>query len=415
MLNPPTLSFIHANAEADVRRLALSAKPQPGVDLRTALEQIAGRQAAKAKLPTWHEAEGIVYPPHISMEQCSSEHTARYKAALAMRLAEGCDGGAAVLADLTGGFGVDFSFMARGFGKAVYVEREGHLCALARHNFSVLGISQAEVVNAPCEAYLGQMGHCTVIFADPARRDSHGARTYAVADCTPDVLAMKDELLAKADYVVLKLSPMLDWHKAASDFGSCVGEVHIVEADGECKELLLVLSSRFSGLQRVYCACKGGTFSYTPTEAEAADGEARSAGYAPTLVDLAQAEEQLYMHEPSPAVMKAGCFSLLSSRFGVRQVAPNSHLFVSTHPCQCFPGRSFTVEAVATMNRRSLKPLLEGVTKANISVRNFPLSAPQLRQRLRLADGGDTYVFATTDSKGEKVLVRMSRTKTIKS
>ena len=232
-----TEEFISLNADADVRRLALANAGRNDIDLRFALDQIAGRQKARTKLPAWAAVDGITYPPGLAMEQCSSEQTATYKAAVAARLA-GCQANSAhrsyepdsLLVDLTGGFGVDFSYMAPLFGRAVYIERQAELCAVARRNAALLGLNKAEVVCGDCTQIIDEIGHATLVYADPARRSASGGRTFAVSDCTPDMLELKERLLAKADYVMIKLSPMLDWRKAAADFGPCTGEVHIVSA-----------------------------------------------------------------------------------------------------------------------------------------------------------------------------------------
>lgn len=430
-----THDYILTHRNDDIRRLALNPGDAQGVDIKHAIEQIAGWQTARKKLPSWADKEGITYPPHINMEQCSSERTARYKATVAERLiSELGSNGETTLTDLTGGFGVDFSFMATAFTRAVYVERQGHLCELSRHNFTALGISNASVKNAPCERYLAEMSHATLIFADPARRDCHGARTYSVSDCTPDVLAMKDELLGKADFVMLKLSPMLDLTKTISDFGGSVIEAHIVSVSGECKELLLVMSSHGCGLRRVYCVNDDDTFSYNPQEdaeqkhpnglpisaisaANMADisvqnGRFRNAKWPlseDNNADIAAQPPTLYLHEPNASVMKAGCFALLEREFGARQISPVSHLFVSTTPLPHFPGRSFAVNAMTTMNRRQLKATLSGIKQANITVRNFPLSVAELRRRLKLRDGGSTYIFATTTTEGDHLLIVCSK------
>jgi len=231
-----TAVFIRKFADADVRQMALQGAKYPGVDLPFALDQIAGRQTARRKLPSWAAIEGIVYPPHLSMEQCSSEQTARYKAQIS--------GSGDTMADLTGGFGVDFSFMAQGFQRAVYVERQEHLCDIARENFRLLGLRQAEVVCGDSVDYLQAMSPVDIIYLDPARRDSHGGRTYGISDCTPDVLSLRNLLTAKARRVLVKLSPMLDWRKAVGDIGEeLVREVHIVSVANECKELLVVMEA----------------------------------------------------------------------------------------------------------------------------------------------------------------------------
>ena len=231
-MNQATIDFIRANAEADVRQLALQGTKNPEVDLTFALDQIAGRQKAKTKLPSWAAVDGIVWPPHLSMEQCSSEQTARYKALIA--------GKGALIVDLTAGFGVDMAFISQHFQKAVHVERQAPLCAISSQNYMLLGLNHIEVVCADGVDYLHRLDHADLIFLDPARRDDHGARTYGIADCTPNVLELRDELLLKADRVMLKLSPMLDWRKAVEDLGH-VSEVHIVSVDNECKELVVIL------------------------------------------------------------------------------------------------------------------------------------------------------------------------------
>lgn len=384
-MNTNTSDFIKAHAGDDVRTLALRGCADSSVDMPFVLDQIAGRQTARRKLPSWAATEGIVYPPRLSMEQCSGEEAARYKAGVAARLLP--RGGSFV--DITGGFGVDFSFIARRFARAVYVERQERLCAIARDNLRLLGLGQAVVVCGDGAGYLQTMPRSSLIYADPARRDPDGARTFAVSDCTPDVLRLRDLLTAKADYVMIKLSPMLDWRKTADDFGPQLGELHIVSAGGECKELLLVLSSRFSGLRHVSCVSGGTVLSYDP----GSDAGGSDAGAGVSLADISVG---CCLFEPGPSVMKAGCFRLVEARYGVRQIERNSHLFVAGDPVPGFPGRQFRITAVTTMNKKELRKALGGVTRANIAVRNFPMQAHELRRRLRLADGGDVYIFGTT-------------------
>lgn len=405
-----TEEFIMLHRNDDVRTLALKAAGTEGIDLGYALNQIAGWQTARKKLPQWAADSGIKYPPHISMEQCSSEQTATYKANVAQRLINKLQiDGKSVLVDLTGGLGVDFSYMARHFGQAVYVERQNHLCELAQHNISVLGISQAEVVCADSEQFMGKMGHVTMIFADPARRDSHGGRTFAVADCTPDVLAMRDDMLAKADFVMLKLSPMLDWHKTVADFGNCVGEVHIVSTGNECKELLLVMSAHFNGLTCVTCVNDDSIFSYNPQTDIQRSAAAKSDTDNGTNGNSSRAPLSLQpgmsLYEPNPSVMKAGCFGRIEAAFGARQISRDSHLFVSEQRADGFPGRAFVIKAISSMNRKELKKALGNTGKANITTRNFPMKAEELRKRLKLGDGGNCYIMATTTADGSHVLI----------
>ena len=439
-----TQEFITQNIDADIRDLALRHAGRTDIDLPYALDQIAGRRTARKKLPQWAATDGIIYPPHISMEQCSSEQTATYKAEVAKRLVAtlapkspsdgnretttpdgaghssprgGWKGVApTLLIDLTGGFGVDFSYMARAFGRAVYIERQSHLCAVSRHNMAMLGLTQAEVVCGDCTQIIEEMDDVTMFYADPARRDARGGRTFAISDCTPDIIAMRDTLLGKACFTMVKLSPMLDWRKAVADMGGCVGEVHIVSVANECKELLLVMSRKYASLERICCVNDGQTFSFTPEEAANATlshNPITPQPHNPTTVKPHNPITpkphnpitEKYLYEPNASLMKAGCFALIAQRYGCRQVGADSHLFVSRQEIPHFPGRGFAIRAITTMNKRELKAALGGTGQANVSVRNFPMTADALRKKLKLKDGGDTYIFGTTTADSRHVLI----------
>lgn len=249
-----TSEFVKQFRQADPRKLALQASRYPDVDMPYALNQIQGWQTAQRKLPSWAACDGVVYPPHLNMEQCSSEPTARYKQQVARRWAERIPNASRTsMTDLTGGFGVDFSFTSHCFDCATYVERNASLCDVVSANLPRLGIRNATVECAEAEAVLEQMEPQTMIFLDPARRDEHGAKTVLIADCTPDVCQLLPRLMQKSQFVMLKLSPMLDWHKAIVDLDGKVREVHIVSADGECKELLLVLAPDGKPEVQVFC------------------------------------------------------------------------------------------------------------------------------------------------------------------
>ena len=417
-----TQEFITQNIDADIRDLALRHAGRTDIDLPYALDQIEGRRTARKKLPQWAAKDGIIYPPHISMEQCSSEQTAMYKAKVAQRLIAELPVRPVLpptpttLIDLTGGFGVDFSYMARAFGRAVYIERQSHLCAVSRHNMALLGLTQAEVVCGDCTQIIEEMDDVTMFYADPARRDARGGRTFAISDCTPDITAMRDTLLGKACFTMVKLSPMLDWRKAVADMGGCVGEVHIVSVANECKELLLVMSRKYASLERICCVNDGQTFSFTPEEAANATlshNPQTPQPHNPTTVKPHNPITpkphnpitEKYLYEPNASLMKAGCFALIAQRYGCRQVSADSHLFVSRQEIPHFPGRGFAIRAVATMNKRELKAALGGTGQANVSVRNFPMTADALRKKLKLKDGGDTYIFGTTTADSRHVLI----------
>ena len=505
IMNQATLDFIRQHQDDDVRQLAFLGSKYPEVDMPFALDQIRGRKMARTKLPRWASIDGIIYPPHISMEQCSSEQTALYKAELAARLlglspsssengqekekegenasnlhlSENCKfaGKGAVdsefakneatcekqqilteadrnvneikeephegdfseeieFVDLTGGFGVDFSYIASRLGvKSMYVERQTHLCEAAKENFGRLGLKNAIVKNGDgievlhsfaskkddtASEFLGIIEEQSrsllktnlglkLIFIDPARRDDAGNKVVSLKDCTPDVTLLQEEMLSKADYVIIKLSPMLDWHRAISEL-SHVREVHIISVNNECKELLLVLSARnmgdmeassadgevkHAGNLRIYCVNDAQSF-----VCDELDMESSPVRIAPPVL-----EEMQYLYEPNASLMKAGCFGVLSERYDARMLSKNSHLFVSQAPIEAFPGRSFRIIAISSFNKKELKRHLSGITKANIATRNFPLSVAELRKRLKLKDGGETYIFATTLSDESHVLV----------
>ena len=509
IMNQATLDFIRQHQDDDVRQLAFLGSKYPEVDMPFALDQIRGRKMARMKLPRWASIDGIIYPPHISMEQCSSEQTALYKAELAARLlglsssssesgqeketesenaknlhlSEICEfaGKGAVdsefakneatckkqqilteskenvneikeephegdfpqeigFVDLTGGFGVDFSYIASRLGvKSMYVERQAHLCEAAKENFGRLGLKNAIVKNGDgievlhsflpknddsasdslgiteeqSQSLLKTNLGLKLIFIDPARRDDAGNKVVSLKDCTPDVTLLQEEMLSKADYIIIKLSPMLDWHRAVSEL-NCVQEVHIISVNNECKELLLVLSARnmgdmeatsadgeddgevkHAGNLRIYSINDSQSFVCDEMEMEES-----SVNIAPPVL-----EEMLYLYEPNASLMKAGCFGVLSERYGARMLSKNSHLFVSMEPVVDFPGRSFRIIAISSFNKKELKRHLSGITKANIATRNFPLSVAELRKRLKLKDGGETYIFATTLSDESHVLM----------
>ena len=402
MKNQATLDFIREHADDDVRQLALRGSKMSEVDLSYALEQIAGRQKARTKLSSWASIDGIVYPPHLSMEQCSSELTARYKASIA--------GKGALFVDLTAGFGVDMAFIAQGFQKAVHVERQPQLCAISSENYNVLGLNHIEVVCGDGVEYLHTMNHADLLFIDPARRDEHGGRTYGIADCTPNVLEMLDEMLEKADRVMIKLSPMLDWRKAVADLGK-VNDVHIISVDNECKELLLAVNSEERGKNsaspslRVVCVnlLSDGNKECFEFDGYHASPSSSAFHFSPF--------DSRFLYEPNASIMKAGCFGLLEQRFGVMQLDKNSHLFVSDKEVIGFPGREFLIEKRTSMNKRELKAALADIDKANITVRNFPMSVAELRKRLKLKEGGEVYIFATTiANEGHQLLVCRKKT-----
>ena len=350
--------------------------------MRQAVTQIEGWQQAREKLPAWAAVDGIIYPPKISMEQCSSEKTAKYKA----KQIEGKR-----FADLTGGFGIDFSYMARNFVEAYYIERNKILCDIATANFSLLGLGHAKVMNGNSEELFESLPHLDWIFVDPARRDGDGRKVVALNDCEPNVVEL--DLMSKADKAMIKCSPMLDITMACRQLEH-VSSVHIVSVNNECKELLIMLDCDDSTTFTTHCVniMKDGmqTFSFTQDEEDSA-----SISYCN--------EVGKYLYEPNASVQKAGCPKSLS-KYNVKKLHPNSHLYTSDELVNNFPGRIFEIIEVLGFSKAEIKRV-QALGKANITVRNFPESVQLLRKRLKLTDGGDSYIFATTLNNGSKVLL----------
>lgn len=392
-LSPETLAFIDSHRGDDVRTLALQAKKYPAVDMAEAVVQIAGYQIAEKKVPLWAQTAGIRYPQHLSMEQCSSEVTARYKASLVS---------GDTLTDLTAGWGVDCSFLARNFRCADYVERQETLCRIAAHNFPLLGLPHVRIHCADAVEYLQSMEPVDCLFLDPARRDSHGGKTVAIAECEPDVCRLEPLLVEKGKTVMIKLSPMLDMASALRDL-QYVRRIHVVSVNNECKELIILLRKALdeeeAAAVEVIISCEQVVNNSVHQHFQFTFSEEKSAG-----CPLAESVGN-YLYEPGASLLKAGPYRLLATRYGVEKLHPNSHLYTSSGLVD-FPGRRFRVTAVSGFGKKDLKVLLEGVEKANLTVRNFPSSVAELRKKLKLKEGGDIYLFATTLASGEKVLIR---------
>ena len=385
-LSQSTIEFIRAHSRDDVRLLALQAPRYPDVDMPAAIVQIAGRQAAANKIPSWQSIEELWYPRHLSMEQCSSEITAQYKSTLA-------DG--ETLTDLTGGFGIDCAFMASRFRKVSYVERQEELCEIAKHNFPLLGLKHITVYNEDGVAHLQKMEPVDCIFIDPARRNEHGGKTIAISDCEPDVEELEELLLSKGKQIIIKLSPMLDLTLALKSMKHA-REVHVISVNNECKELLLIIGNEPSRLIPIHCinltSKEKQTFTFTREEELASEC-------------FYTKELGKYLYEPNASILKAGAFRNIASRYEVKKLHPNSHLYTSDLWIENFPGRSFLITGQCSFNKKEIKETIGELKKANITVRNFPATVAEIRKRTKLSDGGEVYLFATTLSHEQKVVI----------
>ena len=386
MLDERTIQFAIQHRQDDVHRLLLLASQYPDVDMPAAATQIEGWHAARTKIPSWAENDAVVWPSRLSMEQCSSEATARYKATLV---------GGSTLADLTGGLGVDCAFMSERFEKTIYVERNEQIFAISSANFRALGLSNIHPVCDDALRVLESLPLQDWIYLDPARRSTSGRKVMALDDCDPDVTALEDRLLQHAKQVMIKCSPMLDIHRACQQLRS-VQSIHVLALNGECKELLLILGKTPKNPDEMGVFCinlpSDESFFFTRKEEKEATCEFAS-------------EPGLYLYEPNAALLKAGCFKLPAQRFGLKKLHPNTQLYTSDILCKDFPGRSFRVVGAEKLSKDIRKSLLAGITQANLTTRNFPTSVDDLRKRLRLAEGGSHYLFATTTNDNRHLLV----------
>lgn len=372
-------------------RLASSGNP----DAPFLLQQAEGRMRLSTKVPTWAAIDELHYPHRLALEQCSGEEAARYKASVVGRLLANNERNTMV--DLTGGLGVDFSFIAPLFKRAIYVERQAELCEFARHNFPLLGLPQAEVVCGDGVAYLQQLdGEVDLIFLDPARRDTAGRKTVLIEDCQPDVCNLRNTLLQHAHMVMIKLSPMLDIAAAVRSL-QCVAEVHVVASGGECKDLLLVLTRQAlqqGGEMPIIYAHEATERDFCFTTEDEAEAAPRYAQH------MAQ-----YLYEPGPAVLKAGAFRSIATHYALQKLHPNTHLYTANERIEGFSGRTFRIVQTLTFSKADLKTLRTSWPKANLSVRNFPATVDALRKKLKIKDGGQTFIFATTMADNQHLLI----------
>ena len=393
-----TESFVLQHRFDDVKKLAFAPYP-PNVNLAFALSQISGRQAVANKIPSWHTNDNIIYPNHLPLEQCSSEAAAKYKASIV-------NGNSFV--DLTGGFGVDCAFLAQQFKSGVYVEQSDKLCEIARNNFKALGLNHIQVIHGKAVDYLETSQKVDCIYIDPARRDSGGGKIVAIPHCEPNIIELKELLLNKADTVMIKLSPMLDISLALQSLPETT-DIHIVSIDGECKELLFVLNK-----ERYHCT---GPISFGNSE-ENKESRMNCINILKNgtiqIFSFFKQEEQCtinytaeiknFVYEPNASILKAGAYKSVAFRFGLEKLHPDSHLYTSNKLIEHFPGRVFKLISVFAFNKKAIKENLGSIKQANLSIRNFPGSVDELRKKLKLKDGGNIYLFATTLYNGKKVI-----------
>ena len=384
LLQPEVQQFIRDHEKDDPVSLILQAHRFPGIPVKEAVEQIQSRKKAKAKLPDWYGAERVIYPPKLSLEQCSSTLTAKYKAGLTT---------GKTMVDLTGGMGVDTLHLSHSFDQTYYVEQNENLVAIARHNFKALGASNIQCFHGTSGPFLEKTKPVDLAFLDPARRGSDDRKIFMLSDCQPNVISLLPSLKKKAGTILLKTAPLLDIKQGVEELGG-VSEVHVIAVNNEVKELLFLVRSTTAVSPMICCVNFKKDEKETFTFSFEQEGE----------TEVPFGEISQYLYEPNAAILKGGAFKTVARSFNLIKLHPNSHLYTADTLKADFPGRVFKVIDRVTWSKKSLKKAIPH-GRAHISVRNYPQSVQELRQQSGLKEGGNTYLFATTDMHGKVVLL----------
>lgn len=386
ILEPEIQQYIRENTGRPVAQLALQKSPFPGTDWTAILSQIAAREKAKDKLPTWFEAENIVYPSKVSVEQTSSETAAQYKAQLVSGES---------LIDLTGGFGVDDYYFSKQVKEVMHCEMSLELSAIAAHNFEVLGADNIKNVPGDSTDTLRILDRqWDWMYIDPSRRNDAKGKVFMLKDCLPDVPDLLDFYFRYTKNIMMKTAPILDISAGLGEL-HYVKAIHIVAVHNEVKELLWILKKGFAGapLINTINLNKGAEKVFVAEM----DNDAIAVFSLP----------QKYLYEPNAAVMKSGLFDAVGRAYGLGKLHQNTQLFTSDK-LKDFPGRSFIINAILPYQKENMKSNIEG-KKMNVTVRNFPLAVEELRKKWKIKDGGDTYAFFTTDMKNGKIVLLCSK------
>jgi hypothetical protein len=385
LLDPRVQEFIKNNTGSPLDKLALQKNPFPEIPWKEILNQISSRGKAKDKLPTWFEADNIIYPTTISVEQTSSETAAAYKSELI---------GGESLIDLTGGFGIDDYYFSKNVGHVAHCELNPELSAIARHNFKVLGADTIECVPGDSlDRLIGMDKQWDWIYIDPSRRSDIKGKVFLLKDCLPNVPDLLHTYFGYSNNILIKTAPLLDITAGLGELHS-VKAIHIVAVNNEVKELLWILEKDFTGTPKLYAVSLGRE---THEVFEAPYGNNDEAYYK---------LPQKYLYEPNSAIMKSGAFDTVSCHYNVGKLHRHTQLYTSDDLI-AFPGRQFIIDEIIPYQRSAMKHL-EG-KKMNITTRNFPISVEELRKKWKIKDGGDVYTFFTTNLQDEKVVVVCSK------
>lgn len=423
MLSEKEIGFIIENGNADTGKLLLGASKYPGINVKLCVNCIESRQKIASKLPNWHANTALVYPFPLSAEQCSSEATGEYKKKLVSGLlsriekskntSEPTDNtGDITGADLTGGMGVDSSFLAQVCSSFHYFERNSELCNATEYNFRKLGAGNIAVHNIEIESgnisRLPGAPFC-FIFIDPARRSkgNKDSKVISLQDYDPNIIELKEELFKTAPAILVKVSPMADIKLNLSLLPE-TSEIHIVSVDNECKELLFLLERANSQEHNQPYTLQNAEPVITAVNLSSKGREPQYFRYKLSQEESASAhycsEIRKYLYEPNKSLLKGGAFKLLGQRYNIEKLAPSTHLYTSEKPIEEFPGKIYEIEEVIPFNKKTIKQIAAKYPKADITARNFPLDTNALKKLSGIKDGGNHHIFATTLGNGEKIV-----------
>ena len=383
ILNTEIQEFINLNLDSNINALILKGIAFDKVEVKAIAEQIEAKKRSKTKLSTWFNTQNIYYPNKLNIEQTSSEVSAKYKS----ELLEGNS-----IIDITGGFGVDCFYFSKQFKSVTHCEINTSLSEIVKHNYKQLNIDNVEVVPANGIEYLENTSKTfDWIYIDPSRRHDSKGKVFFLKDCLPNVPEHLDILFEHSKNIMIKTSPLLDISVGINELKH-VKTIHVIAINNEVKELLWVLERAYDKAISIK------TINLKKNNSE-------SFGF---ILDEEKKNETpfskplTYLYEPNSSILKAGAFNQVSKQLNISKLQKHSHLYTSNNPIE-FPGRAFKIQSVVPYNKRNLKELT--LSKANITTRNFPETVSQLRKKTKIRDGGDIYLFFTTDLNHQKIIL----------
>jgi hypothetical protein len=374
--------FITQNIGKNASTLALQKNPFPTIDFKLILNQIEAKSKAKDKLPTWFATPNIIFPTKISVEQTSSETTARYKASLVSGNA---------LLDASGGFGIDDYYFSKKIKKVIHCELNSELSTIVSHNFNALQTNNVECITGDSTDILNKLNQqFDYIYIDPSRRNDQKGKVFMLNDCLPNVPVLQDFYFNFTSNILIKTAPLLDITSGLNELIN-VKSIHIVAVDNEVKELLWEIEKNYVNPITIK------TVNFSKKNTELFDFQLNNSNF--SIYSL----PQKYLYEPNSAIMKSGGFIEVAHHFKLEKLHVNSHLYTSGNLID-FPGRIFEIIQSIPYSKNEMKNVLQG-TKANITTRNFPDSVETIRKKWKINDGGNVYCFFTTDKNDNKIVL----------